>query len=96
MPYDDAGTVRLQFLLWRQGGRLVDFVVNVQVIGADGWEIVEYFDCCHGNCHLHVKSDAEPRPILRLDRVDDVQRAFVQVEQEARDRVRIICDEGTP
>lgn len=90
MPCDDANTVRLQFLIWRRAGRLVDFVVNVHVLAADGWEVLEYFDCCHGSYHLHAKSGEEPRTIARLDDVDDVERAFAQVEQEARDRARII------
>lgn len=96
IPYDDAGTVRLQFLLWRHEGRVVDFVVNVQLLGADGWEVVEYFDCCHGHFHLHAKGGAEPQSILRLDDLADVQRAFVQVDQESRVRARIIRDEGAP
>jgi hypothetical protein len=57
MPYDDSNTVRLQFFLWRDGGKIVNFVINVQVITAEGWTTVEYFDCCHGNCHLHPAND---------------------------------------
>lgn len=90
MPCDDTGAVMLQFVIWRRAGRLVDFVVNVHVLGTAGWEVVEYFDCCHGHCHLHSKSSEGPRTIMRLDNVDDVERAFAQVDQEAHDRARII------
>jgi hypothetical protein len=31
---------------------------------------------------------------MRLDEVDDVQRAFVKVEQEAHERARLIRGEG--
>jgi hypothetical protein len=93
-PYDDANTVRLQFLLWRKAGRLAEFVVNVQVLTSEGWDTVEYFDCCHGHCHLHPKSGEDPRSIMRLDGIDDVQRALVQVEAEAHSRARIMRGEG--
>lgn len=92
--YDDANSIRLQFITWRKGGRLTEFVVNVEVLTSEGWEIIEYFDCCHGSYHHHPKS-GEPRdPIVRLDGVDDVQRAFAQVEQEAHERARIIRNQG--
>lgn len=94
-PYDDANSVRLHFILWHRGKTLVDFIVNVQVLASDGWDTVEYFDCCHGHSHLHPKNpDLEPRTIAQLDTADDVKNAFVQVEQEAHERARIIRDEG--
>jgi hypothetical protein len=94
MAYDDANTIRLQFLTWRKGIELTEFVVNVQVLTSEGWETIEYFDCCHGHYHLHPKSGEPADSIMRLDEVGDVQRAFVQVEQEAHDRARIIRGEG--
>lgn len=93
--YDDSNTVRLQFNLWRDRGKIVNFVINVQVITADGWISVERFDCCHGNCHLHPDNDDVAREvILRLDSEDDVQRAFEKVRPEAERRARIIRDKG--
>lgn len=89
-PYDDANTVRLQFLLWRQDGRIAEFVVNVQVLASEGWDTVEYFDCCHGHCHLHAKNGTTARTITRLDEIGDVEAAFRQVEREADGRARII------
>lgn len=95
MPYDDSNTVRLQFFLWRDGGKVVDFVINVQVITAEGWITVEYFDCCHGNCHLHPANDGvERQVILRLDSEDDVARAFDLACSEAEGRARIIRSKG--
>lgn len=92
--HDDANTVRLQFIVWHRGNTLVDFVVNVQILGSDGWDTLEYFDCCHGHCHLHVKnSDLDPVPIAQLDTTGDVQHAFTQVERAAHERARIIRDE---
>ena len=94
-PYDDSNSVRLQFIVWHRRSTLIDFVVNVQVLTSEGWDTVESFDCCHGHCHLHPQNaDLEPRTIAQLDTVDDVVKAFAQVEQEAHDRARIIRDEG--
>lgn len=91
--YDDANTVRLQFIIWSRGKTLVDFVVNVQVLASDGWDTVEYFDCCHGHTHLHThNSELEPRIIAQLDTPGNVKHAFVQVEHEADNRARIIRD----
>lgn len=93
--YDDANTVRVQFFLWRVKGKIVNFVVNVQVITAEGWISVERFDCCHGNCHLHPDNDDLPRDvIMRLDSQSDVHRAFAEVRREAERRARIIRDKG--
>lgn len=93
--YDDSNTVRVQFILWRAKGKIVNFVVNVQVITADGWTTVERFDCCHGNCHLHSdNADIAPEVILRLDDEGDVQRAFAKVRAEAEHRARIIRGKG--
>lgn len=94
-PVDDLSTVGLQFNIWRQGGKLVDFCVNVQVLTAEGWMSVERFDCCHGHCHLHPDGDGgDPETIYRLDCVEDVTAAFRQVEQFADERARIIRDKG--
>lgn len=91
MPYDDANTLRAQFIIWRQGGRLVDFVANIQELTLDGWVSLERFDCCHGHCHHHPLNDElPPLSISRLDTVEDVKRAFVEVERLVDERVRII------
>jgi hypothetical protein len=94
IAYDDANTVRLQFFLWREGGRIAEFVVNVQVLASEGWDTVEYFDCCHGHCHLHATNDTDVRTIMRLDGIDDVERAFRQVDAESHNRARIMRGEG--
>jgi hypothetical protein len=46
MAGGDAHTIEVQFYLWRRDGRIVDFVVNLQVLTAEGWESVERIDCC--------------------------------------------------
>lgn len=93
-PCDDTNTVRVQFIVWTRGKDLVDFVVNLQVLTSDGWRIVEYYDCCHGYCHLHPNNpDVDPRPIAQLDTVADVARALHAVEAEVENRARIIRDE---
>ena len=94
IAYDGANTVRVQFILWKAHGRVVNFVVNVQVITAEGWTSVERFDCCHGNCHLHPDGADSARVVLRLDSIDDVQRAFDKVRAEAEHRARIIRGKG--
>lgn len=93
--YDDANTVRVQFNIWRDKGRILNFVINVQVITPDGWISVERYDCCHGNCHLHHDNDDHSRDVVRrLDDLDDVQRAFAEASREAEHRARIIRDKG--
>jgi hypothetical protein len=94
MAADDANTVRAQFNIWRRSGRLVDFVINIQVLTSEGWEQVEYFDCCHGYCHLHPRNETEPRSIKRLDVVADVQDAYRRVQPIIEERLRIIQGEG--
>jgi hypothetical protein len=92
-PVDDLSTIRLQFNIWRLDGRLVNFVINVQVLTAEGWVSVERFDCCHGHCHLHPDSDEDDsESIHRLDGLDDVEQAFREVERSADERARIIRD----
>ncbi|KIQ15351.1 hypothetical protein RU01_15610 [Rhodococcus sp. MEB064] len=94
-PYDDANSIRLQFILWRRDGRLVEFVVNIQKLTADGWLTIEYFDCCHGHCHLHRdNAQLPPETVERLDDIADVTTAFGKVESQVHDRVRIIRDKG--
>ena len=72
MSIDDAATMRLQNDIWRDEGRLVDFVFNLQVLGSSAWESAEYIDCCHGHCHHHPQNGTEPQTILSLNTVDDV------------------------
>jgi hypothetical protein len=86
---DDSNTVQVQSLIWRRKGRLVDFVLNLQVLTSDGWETVEYVDCCHGSCHHHPMN-GETRSILRLDVVDDVQNAYGVAQTLIYERLRII------
>lgn len=70
---------------------MVEFVVNLEIISASGWETVEYFDCCHGYCHLHTVSDeSTPLAVHRLDEVHDVQTAFGEVTELVTERMRII------
>ena len=90
MPVDDGYSVRVQTHIWRHEGRLVDFCINLQVFGADGWITVEHIDCCHGYCHHHPLNGSKSRSIHRLDDVADVQRAFKQVETIIEQRIRII------
>lgn len=75
-PGDDLCTLRLDNHTWMQGGVLVDFVINLQVLSTDGWVTVEYIDCCHGHCHHHSQNGTDPATILCLDTVDDVRAAF--------------------
>ena len=36
MAGDDAHTIEVQFYIWRRDGRIVDFVMNLQVLTAEG------------------------------------------------------------
>jgi hypothetical protein len=87
---DDSNTIRVQNLIWYRKGQLVDFVVNLQVLTSEGWQTVEYADCCHGNCHYHPQSGNATRPILRLDVVGDVQNALRVAQPLIYERLRII------
>lgn len=87
---DDANTVRLEHHTWRLGKDLVEFVINAQVLTADGWTTVEYVDCCHGSCHHHPQSGKEIRHIKRLDTIADVKEAFSKAQPLIYDRLRII------
>lgn len=74
---DDAGTVRVSILIWRHSGRLVDFVMLVELSDWEAWAPLSRIDCCHGFCHLHPPDrEDEHEPIQRLDSVDDVETAF--------------------
>lgn len=91
-PGDDTYRLRLQTITWRQQGRLIDFVINAQVLTAVEWETVEYVDCCHGHCHLHTRNDDEsPRSITPLNSVEDVQDAYTAALALIHDRLRIIA-----
>lgn len=48
--FDDASTVRVSIMLWRQNGRLVDFVILVELSAWNAWTEVSRIDCCHGFC----------------------------------------------
>lgn len=92
--WDDAYSVRLQTHTWRDGKRLVDFVINAQVLTADGWVTVEYIDCCHGHCHHHARDGRNVRTIMRLDDVYDVQNAYKKAQAVIYERLRIIRGGG--
>lgn len=89
-PGDDTYRLRLQTITWRQQGRLMDFVINAQVLTALEWETVEYVDCCHGHCHLHTRSDELPRSISPLNSAEDVQGAYTVALALIHERLRII------
>lgn len=93
MPVDDAATVRLANHIWRDGGLLVNFVINIQRIRPGGWETVEYVDCCHGHCHLHTADD-RTESIMTLDTVHDVQAAFRAATETAMMRAGNLRGEG--
>ena len=86
---DNSNTIRVQNLIWYRKGQLVDFVINLQVLTSEGWETVEYADCCHGSCHHHPQNGAT-RAILQLDVVDDVQNAYRVAQPLIYERLRII------
>lgn len=74
---DDAGTVRVRIIVWRHAGRLVDFVMLVELSDWQAWAPLSRIDCCHGFCHLHPPDrEDEHEPLHRLDCVDDVEDAF--------------------
>ena len=89
-PGDDTYRLRLQTITWRQQGRLMDFVINAQVLTAVEWETVEYVDCCHGHCHLHTRSDEPPRSISPLNSAEDVQGAYTVALAPIHERLSII------
>ncbi|MFN8054303.1 hypothetical protein [Gordonia sp. (in: high G+C Gram-positive bacteria)] len=92
--YDDVNTVRVQFNTWHRGRQLIDFVILVQRLGANGWEDVERFDCCHGCCHLHQDGRDGNDPLWQLDDEKDVPEAFVRACDQAETRARIIRNKG--
>ncbi|MCV6984436.1 hypothetical protein H7H78_02930 [Mycobacterium shinjukuense] len=79
----------MQNLIWYRQGRLIDFVIKLQVLTSEGWETVEYVDCCHGSCHHHPYNGMT-RAIVRLDVVDDVQNAYQVAQPLIYERLRII------
>ncbi|MFC9966317.1 hypothetical protein ACFVH4_18975 [Nocardia ignorata] len=94
-PVDDLATIRLQFNIWRDNGRMVDFVINVQRLSSTGWVSVERFDCCHGHCHLHIDNAVGTIQTVRtLDCIEDVGKAFIDSQRLADERARTIRDEG--
>jgi hypothetical protein len=74
--------------------QLIDFVILVQRLGANGWEDVERFDCCHGCCHLHQDGRDGNDPLWQLDDEKDVPEAFVRACDQAETRARIIRNKG--
>ena len=81
--YDDVNTVRVQFNTWHRGRQLIDFVILVQRLGANGWEDVERFDCCHGCCHLHRDGRDGNDPLWQLDDEKGRPEAFVRACDQA-------------
>lgn len=77
---DDSGDIRVEIRVWRHEGRMVDFVLLVQIgdWSQDGsWEQVARVDCAGGRCHIHPpESPDEHQLIHRLDTVDDVEIAY--------------------
>ena len=69
--------VRPRIIVWRQAGRLVEFVVRVDGRRGDGtWKSLLEIDCKHGHVHYHegVGTDrSEGTHLHRLDTVADVQ-----------------------
>ena len=96
---DDADTLRVDYRIWRLSGRLVDFVILLQVAVWDDWENVARVDCCHGHCHLHPPDDeriggGESRSICRLDAVDDAAGAFDAAVEEIESAGRRLRQKG--
>jgi hypothetical protein len=86
---DDSNTIRVQNLIWYRKGQLVDFVINLQELTSEGWETVEYVDCCHGSCHHHPQNGTT-RSIAQLDVTEDVQNAYLVAQPLIYERLRII------
>lgn len=93
-PIDDTNTVRLEFHVWRDGGQIVEFVINIQTIATTGWETPEYIDCCHGHCHLHTV-DGRTETLMTLNVVHDVETAFSMALEDAHTRASSLWEEGT-
>lgn len=70
-------SVRPRIIVWRQAGRLVEFVVRVDGRRGDGaWKSLLEIDCKHGHVHYHEGEGAdrsEGTHLHRLDTVADVQ-----------------------
>lgn len=74
---DDSNTLRIETRIWRSEKRLVDLVLLLRALDWDEWTTVARVDCCWGFCHLHPPGDdSRHEAIVRLDSVDDVERAF--------------------
>ena len=93
--FDDASTVRVSIMLWRQNGRLVDFVILVESSAWNAWTEVSRIDCCHGFCHVHRPGrEAEQESLMRLDTIDDVEPAQRLASQTAEQIARTLRDRG--
>lgn len=88
---DDTGTVRVVIFTWRHDGRLVDFVMLVEVTDWNAWAQISRIDCCHGFCHVHPPDREEVQtPLHRLNTVDDVEAAFAQASHTIETIARTI------
>ncbi|WP_423138083.1 hypothetical protein [Microbacterium sp. HMH0099] len=80
LSIDDSANLRISIWTWRFEGRLVDFLMLVETgdwAVADAWQEVARIDCSGGRCHLHPPNDMDEHElILRLDSIDDVEKAF--------------------
>ncbi|WP_172121023.1 hypothetical protein [Actinomyces faecalis] len=54
-------TARAKALTWRQGGRLVDFQITIDLLESQQWRTALEVDCQHGHVHFHVTESDSPR-----------------------------------
>lgn len=89
---DAADTIRVSVHIWRQGAKIVDFALILQVPNLAGiWAEIGRMDCCHGHAHLHHKSGfiSTSTP---LHSVDDVRNAFDVANTRIMDYATTIRD----
>lgn len=70
------GLVAPLVLVWKQGGRIVDFQITIQVNDSGLWRPALEIDCQHGHVHSHYTGRNTPRGeavhLYTLNEVADV------------------------
>lgn len=99
MPVDDSATLRITTRIWRQSGRMTEFVLSLEVgdwSDSESWQELARIDCSGGTCHEHpVHRPDDHLTIHRLDTIDDVQRAYPAAIGRINEMARKIRDRRT-
>lgn len=91
-------TSRLVQRTVHQKGRLVDYALTHEALGADGeWHEIAKVDCCHSQVHRHIADKDQPETDRKLviqelftwkDVEDSWDAAYTDIEQNWERRER--------